>query len=71
MKYNSFAALAVFVVSGCTTATTDTTPVHYDLTAVCLTDQGKPVSEGGVYNGKKCLKPETMLVYPKPELVWR
>ncbi|WP_140427004.1 hypothetical protein [Ensifer aridi] len=68
MKSVALAALALAAVSGCTTTNSTT---NYDLTAVCLTDENKPVSEGGTYKGKTCTKPDTMVVYPMPKLVWR
>lgn len=77
MKLYAFAALTLLAVSGCTTADKAsqkpelTHKTQYDLTAVCLTDEGKPVSEGGTYKGKTCEKPNDLISFPKPNLVWR
>ncbi|QOF75184.1 hypothetical protein IG197_31855 (plasmid) [Aminobacter sp. SR38] len=77
MKIFAIAAAALLVVSGCTTSDTTTTSAvqssnaAHDLAAVCLTDTGKAVSEGTTYKGKTCSKPDTSMVYPKPNLVWR
>ncbi|MCO7728996.1 hypothetical protein NJB93_20765 [Brucella intermedia] len=75
MKVYAISVAALLAVAGCTSSkTTESTPgqnTAYDLTAVCLTDEGKPVSEGQTYKGKTCSKPDSMMVYPKPNLVWR
>ncbi|MHC1548081.1 hypothetical protein [Phyllobacterium sp. K27] len=75
MKSYAIVAAAVLTASGCTTADSRTTASTvrssaYDLSAVCLTDAGKPVSEGTTYRGKTCSKADTMTVYPKPKLIW-
>jgi hypothetical protein len=77
MKIIAITGFALLALAGCTTAdkaSEKAAPVsqtQYDLTAVCLTDNGKPVSEGGTYKGKTCAKPNDLVVYPKPNLVWR
>ncbi|NKW11450.1 hypothetical protein HGG76_28190 [Ochrobactrum tritici] len=44
----------------------------YDLTAVCLTDEGKPVSKGMTYKGKTCGQSDMPIADGKPTpLVWR
>lgn len=64
MKSIALAALALLAVSGCAS--------RYDLTAVCLTPEGKPVSEGGVYQGKTCSRSHMVIDDGKSApLVWR
>ncbi|WP_225132444.1 hypothetical protein, partial [Bradyrhizobium sp. NBAIM20] len=48
---------------------TSTSP--YDLSEVCLTDQGKPASKGSVYKGKTCSSPEIISFQHKNILEWR
>lgn len=76
MKYYALLVLPLLAVTGCTT----TAPINrsatlspaYDLTAVCLTDQGKPVSKGASYKGKTCgLDNNEPRTFPKPKLVWQ
>ncbi len=43
----------------------------YDLSEVCLTDQGKPASKGSVYKGKTCSSPATISFQHKNILEWR
>ncbi|ASY61434.1 hypothetical protein [Sinorhizobium sp. CCBAU 05631] len=68
MKSIALAALALVAVSGCTT----TNSTGYDLTAVCLTGEGKPVSKGMTYKGKTCAQSDMPIADGKmAPLVWR
>ncbi|KAB2663312.1 hypothetical protein F9K91_18975 [Brucella tritici] len=67
MKF-TYIAFAMVALAGCTTAQKS----PYDLTAVCLTDEGKPVSKGMTYKGKTCGQSDMPIADGKPTpLVWR
>lgn len=67
MKF-TYIAIAMVALAGCTTAQKSS----YDLTAVCLTDEGKPVSKGMTYKGKTCGQSDMPIADGKPTpLVWR
>lgn len=78
MKKNIVLLASALVIAGCTTAPEKTerkpdtaVSAQPDLSQVCLTDQGKPVSEGMTYKGKTCSRPDVINFTTKNNLVWR
>ncbi|MBB2905297.1 hypothetical protein FHR76_001641 [Rhizobium sp. RAS22] len=81
MMRNSISIVAVMFLGGCAStpsAETSTVAVKadkrntpYDLSEVCLTEQGNPVSEGMVYKGKTCSKPHVISFQRKNILIWQ
>lgn len=81
MMRNSISIVALMFLVGCVSAPSDETSTvavkadkrstPYDLSEVCLTDQGNPVSKGMVYKGKTCSQPEVVSFVSKNILVWR
>lgn len=78
---NTFSIIALVLLGGCVSAPNGDTGTKatsanklttaYDLSEVCLTDQGKPVSKGMIYKGKTCSQPATISFEHKNILEWR